>query len=814
MSIKEDIGVTTTCSCLMALALAKKLPDLFGSDSDKIVLKTFEKLISAPWMSSGLTENNAFTTTLMIRLAGFLKESIPGIPKFFSEHPKAWEPQLMFSDFPRFAKIITTQDQPFAKFLFEMLPKTVQEDLKDFAATGEARERAERSCARELTRLISITVFDDPERFKGVKASDQTSKLRKQRPNGYTIAQLNRSLLHDFFPGELQSSTAKSLKDIAAELSISAKLFSINDYPPAAAVVYWFVDGVSRAEIELDSQNWKELFAFAANEFRRQRSLVVAKHAAMMDPVAMAMSACLCSRLLAISESEPVGATEGHHALLPSMVELEKSITELFDEQTKGGIWPKYFPLFHYQDAGSNFCFTFELLEATLVEFGRRDNGILSVELVVAGLELAVTWCESNRLHCAEDVDGKAVPYSGWNSGGNLDTLRRGQPESWATAVVHMFLWELVDVLSRHIQDRLLEAYGARRASSKWVNLDGLLDIDLYLDGKHQGLKETLKSTIVKTFRHFEGEKAQHLRRNPVEKEPLSALLFGPPGTSKTGIAKALAKELNWPLVEIDPSHFLQDGFQNIYGQAERIFDDVMDLTGVVLLLDEMDALVQKRDSDPTLDTESRFLTTYMLPKLAKLHSRGQIIFLMATNFQASFDDAIKRAGRFDFLMCMGPPTLLSKCDMLHRFFDIDKANDATHKAGKLIQTFTKSNPGVADQLSLFTYSEFGNFLLEIGNVETIEENLKGFGATGFVKHVERASQSVALRIEDLDALRAIPALKNWKRLVDLDLLPFTEQTLTKHKINPKIPVIKYVLDRKQTRRQYAQLAKNAKSGK
>jgi hypothetical protein len=798
----------------MALALAKKLRDLFGDEFDKTVLDTFKKLVDAPWMSSGLTENNAFTTTLMIRLAGFLCKTVTGMPAFISDTPKSWETQLKFADFAAFANAVTKREHAFSKFLFEMLPKTLQADLNDFVATGTKREKVERSTSRELMRLINTATFDDPERFKGVKLSEETSKLRKKDLNGYVVAQLNRSLLHDFFPAAIiQASAAKFLKDIAIEMSLNAKLFSINDYPPAAAVVYWFVDGVDRAGIELDKKNWEVLFKFAADEFRRQRSLVVAMHAAMMDPVAMAMSACLCSRLLAISESEPVGATEGHHSLLPTMVELEKSIVELFDEQTLGGIWPKYFPLFHYQDAGSNFCFTFELLEAVLVEFGRRGNGTLSVDLVVSSLERAVAWCEGNRLHCAEDVDGKAVPYSGWNSGGNLDTLRRGQPESWATAVVHMFLWELVDVLSRHIQDRLLETYGAHRPSGKWKSVDSLLDIDLYLDGAHKGLKETLKSTIVKTFRGFEGDKAEGLRRTPVEKAPLSALLFGPPGTSKTEVAKALARELNWPLVEIDPSHFLQDGFQNIYAQAERIFEDVMDLSGVVLLFDEMDALVQKRDSDTALDTESRFLTTYMLPKLAKLHARGQVIFLMATNFQASFDDAIKRAGRFDFLICMGPPTLSSKCDMVHGFFGLEKSTKETLAAGKAIRSLSKGDNWLEDQLSLFTYGEFGSFLGEIANAEKIGKKLKSFKAKAFKEEVERISQSVSLKMNDLEELRKSPGLKKWKRLVDLDPLVFTEQSIAK-KTNPKLPAIKYVLDRKQTRRQYVQSAEKLKSGK
>jgi hypothetical protein len=35
------------------------------------------------------------------------------------------------------------------------------------------------------------------------------------------------------------------------------------------------------------------------------------------------------------------------------------------------------FPMFHDQDAGFNFCFTFELLEAVLHEFGESDNKLI-----------------------------------------------------------------------------------------------------------------------------------------------------------------------------------------------------------------------------------------------------------------------------------------------------------------------------------------------------------------------------------------------------------------------------------------------------
>lgn len=801
----NDVNITTTCSCLMGLALTAKLGDFYGDDSKKKTATIFQKLIDAPWMSSGLTENNAFTATLILRLFGLLVEAgILSSADAEKSPSQYWEPQLRFSDFSAFAAKLTSQKEPFTKFLFQLLPNAAQKQIELFLQGKAAQNKTESQTVTELQRLISRTYFYDSERFKGVTLSDSATELLKEPSlDGYNVAKLNRILLHDGF-AELRSLEKKTLKDIALDLSAEAGRFGINEYPPAAAVVYWFVDGITRAHIELPTENWCELCRFAVDEFGRQRSLAVAKHAAMMDPVAMAMAACLCARLKTTSKDLLLGTTRDHHSMLPSTVELEKAVVDLFREQTESGIWPKYFPLFHYQDAGSNFCFTFELLEAVLVEFGTPENHLLEEELVVAGCEKALTWCDANRLRWSEVASGETISYNGWNSGGNFETLRRGQPESWATAVVHMFLWELTEVLSRHIQHRLLDTYDARRPSSNWKKINDLLDIELLLDrsAPPASLKSTLQNTIVASFDKFKGAKSEQLRKRPVKKVPVSALLFGPPGTSKTEVAKSIAAELDWPLVEIDPSHFLQNSFHNIYVQAEKIFEDAMDMCGVVVLFDEMDALVQKRDAEGGIDTESKFLTTYMLPKLARLHDRGRIVFLMATNFQADFDDAIKRAGRFDFLLCMGPPTVPAKCASVHVFFGLDKETDETKDAGRQIQEWAVTNGWTEDQLSLYTFGEFASFLSGIGDSTEIGNAVRALGKDGFNSRVRDDSQTASLRMEDLDLLRSVIKLGRWQRLKDLDAIDFSEQEVRKSGINTKIPAIKYVLDKKQSRRQ------------
>lgn len=70
-----DVGVTSTCSCLMALVMAGKWRDRDLYEDESKVSQALDSIMKAPWMSSGLDESNAFTTTLVLRAFGFLTQS-------------------------------------------------------------------------------------------------------------------------------------------------------------------------------------------------------------------------------------------------------------------------------------------------------------------------------------------------------------------------------------------------------------------------------------------------------------------------------------------------------------------------------------------------------------------------------------------------------------------------------------------------------------------------------------------------------------------------------------------------------------------
>ncbi len=658
-----------------------------------------------------------------------------------------------------------------AQFIY----RSLSDNTRTLIENGEF-EKITESLTRDLRNIIHDGWIYEKSRFPNASTDIIAEKLMAN-PDNYRLAELNHLLLTHSFPEEIESPKEHSLTEIADLLSRDPENFKINDFPIAAPVVYWFVDGVSHAGIHLPEENWEKLCKFASKEFNRQRSLVVAKHDAMMDPVAMGMAACLCARL----RNKGTGLSKDIVSTLPSMVELDHSIKELFRHQTESGIWPKYFPMFNYQEAGSNFCFTFELLEAVLHEFGEISNELLDDSAIICGLEKAVKWCEVNR-HPLDEI-----PF-GWNSGGDLKTLQKEQSESWATAVIHMFLCELSNVFSHHIQQRILQTYKAdpRPEKPSDKNIDRLLDVDLFMPGQKTTLLKLLKETLVlPNKRRTEAD----LRRNGI-KSPMSALLFGPPGTSKTRLTRAIAEALGWPRIVINP-------LANVYFRADEIFRDLRELSAVVVFFDEMDALTQNRDqAGARLDTATQFLTTSMLPHLTDLHDKGRVVFIMATNFQAEFDMALKRAGRFDFLLCMGPPDLTEKLNKLTEFFeDKQLVDEQAERAKAAIDKYVAVNSRTRYQLDLYTFGEFKAFLGLCGTGKDIGAELETMGQQGFLGKIEEYSKNVQLKMDELpDAFQN--KLPTWDELI---------KDMKKDDLNTYLrrEIVRYVRDRNGSRKQY-----------
>jgi SpoVK/Ycf46/Vps4 family AAA+-type ATPase len=221
--------------------------------------------------------------------------------------------------------------------------------------------------------------------------------------------------------------------------------------------------------------------------------------------------------------------------------------------------------------------------------------------------------------------------------------------ESWATALGLRFLRRFRHFTQLEVQEDVLNRYETTIPfhMKTWIDWEKIEGLDSQTDAKAYIQKHFIDKL------NFGALPNKEMRN-------VSMILFGPPGTSKTTIAKAVAKQLNWPLVTITPSLFLSNGPPGIDSQATRVFSDLRKLQSVVVFFDECDELFRARSAgkekfSSDLDVVA-LITGAMLPRLQDLHDRGRLIFILATNRIDAIDNAVRRQGRFDHVVSVGPP--------------------------------------------------------------------------------------------------------------------------------------------------------------
>jgi SpoVK/Ycf46/Vps4 family AAA+-type ATPase len=232
------------------------------------------------------------------------------------------------------------------------------------------------------------------------------------------------------------------------------------------------------------------------------------------------------------------------------------------------------------------------------------------------------------------------------------------------------------------------------------------VDCPLIVKGEQQSLRKILWEHFVQPL-SLEADGIAKGRR--FEKgTPRSAIFFGPPGTSKTDLSKEIASFLGWPFLAIDPSYLMRHGMDGIQAEANSIFRMLAESEGVVVLFDEFDELVRERES-AAAQPFSRLLTTAMLPKLARIHKNGTLVFIIATNSIGEFDLAIRRPGRFDRVVQIMPPTVPAK--LSKKDWGPEKNGDVEAKFDSLKQ---KLDASIRRQLAELTFSEYEAFATEL----------------------------------------------------------------------------------------------------
>jgi hypothetical protein len=466
---------------------------------------------------------------------------------------------------------------------------------------------------------------------------------------------------------EFREAQEQFCRRIANELSKGYA--HIRVYPPSAYMTQLAVRALKRNRPELlDKELTDRISAWAWSELSRQLALVLAR-SNTVDYYQLAY----CATILA-GFDEPGRATPEQRLLI------DAAIDQVFAGQLPDGSWPRSAPIFDIPGSGSSYCYEAEMLSQLLSEHNLEDRLLKHLP----PLHKTYEWLVGS----AYQLHGGALA---WASGHR----QTHGPESWATAACYHFIHAFERLVSEQVRrtvfDYLRTAYSppsAPRRNEEEFAI-GLLDSELKVGGRPASLRSVLYRQFVRPVAECAGQVAAG--GTIPFKTPNTAILFGPPGTSKTELTKAIADFLGWPRLTLDPSHFVRRGIELISAEADILFTMLEAMDRVVVLLDEIDELV--RDRAAAQEALSRFLTTSMLPKLAGINKSKHIIFVVATNHIEQFDIAISRPGRFDLILQIMPPTAnekLRRFPELARHFEEVVEDDANRK----------------DQLAQLTYDE------------------------------------------------------------------------------------------------------------
>jgi len=353
---------------------------------------------------------------------------------------------------------------------------------------------------------------------------------------------------------------------------------------------------------------------------------------------------------------------QNFHSDLAKQDLIKQALKCLFSTQNDVGTWSHYRPLFHYRDAGNGYCYVFETF-AVLLQCALKERA--ETEVIQA---LFKPYCE-RLMHLWRYADSTKIPLPpndkvfGWSSGHRISNP--GEAESWATASVFQYaqaLRRLVGIWCRGEASQALSRPQKKLAPKKAA--DEIASRGKTWGSNRASVSDQLWEMFINPVRMNSGTDKLEPDNPPIQKKQArSAILFGPPGTSKTTLVRSLADVIGWEYVELHASHFVAEGLTLVQKTADRIFKQLLQLDHAVVLFDEIDELVRERDMEK--DAFGRFLTTSMLPKLAQLWDERKILYFVATNHINYFDSAIIRSHRFDALILVSPPSFDAKVDEL-----------------------------------------------------------------------------------------------------------------------------------------------------
>ena len=177
------------------------------------------------------------------------------------------------------------------------------------------------------------------------------------------------------------------------------------------------------------------------------------------------------------------------------------------------------------------------------------------------------------------------------------------------------------------------------------------------LPGMHE-IKSMLQEEVIAPLRNPE-----EFKRYRIE-IPNGVLMYGPPGCGKTFIAQHLAADLGYKFFEVSPSDVGSSYVHGTVMKIREIFESASRNAPAMLFVDEFEGMVPARRE---LGGRQQFKAEEVNEWLVQIGNCAErrILFVAATNEPWAIDDAVKRTGRLDKKVFIGPPDREAISEML-----------------------------------------------------------------------------------------------------------------------------------------------------
>ncbi|KAH9603720.1 hypothetical protein KSS87_007076 [Heliosperma pusillum] len=269
--------------------------------------------------------------------------------------------------------------------------------------------------------------------------------------------------------------------------------------------------------------------------------------------------------------------------------------------------------------------------------------------------------------------------------------------------------------------------------------------------GALDDIKESLQELVMLPLRRPD------LFKGGLLKPCRGILLFGPPGTGKTMLAKAIANEAGASFINVSMSTITSKWFGEDEKNVRALFSLAAKVAPTIIFVDEVDSMLGQRTRVGEHEAMRKIKNEFMTHWDGLLSRAGeQILVLAATNRPFDLDEAIIR--RFERRIMVGLPGIENREKIMKTLLSKEKAEEMDYKE---LATMTEGYTG-SDLKNLCVTAAYRPVreLIQRERKKDLErkkkaqENVDSSDASSEAKGEEKPEEAIVLRALNMEDMK------------------------------------------------------------